>query len=122
MYVLHYYSGESAHNNYKSRLKDAYCANFPIFITEWGASPASGRGTIDEANNRDWMSIVERAKISWANWSLMRSTEAHAALTTDDVSGPTSQGGTIVKNWIKELNAGRSVSGVNPNAVDMGCP
>jgi hypothetical protein len=123
MYVFHYYGSESGHNTYKQHsIKAAYCANFPVFISEWGMSPANGRGAIDEANNNDWMSIVERSGFSWANWSLSNAGESSAALTTTNVAGPTTQSGTIVKRWIKDLNAGRSTSGVNPGAVDMGCP
>jgi hypothetical protein len=123
MYVFHYYGSESGHNTYKQySLKVAYCADFPVFISEWGTSPASGKGIINEANNNDWMSIVERGGFSWANWSLSNTSESSAALTTTNVAGPTTQSGTIVKRWIKDLNAGRSTSGVNPGAVDMGCP
>jgi endoglucanase len=122
MYVFHYYGSETGHNNNKSRIKSAYCANFPVFVTEWGTSPASGNGTINTANNNDWMSLIERAGLSWANWSLVNGRESSAALTTTEVNGPTTQSGEIVKQWIKDLNAGRSTSGVNPGAVDMGCP
>jgi endoglucanase len=126
MYVLHYYASESAHNSYKTRLKDAYCKNLPIFITEWGTSPASGSGNIDTNNNNDWMSLIQGAKVSWANWSLSQAgsgtRESSGALASGDgtVSGATSQSGTIVKQWIRELNAGRSVSGVNSQTIS--CP
>jgi endoglucanase len=118
MYTLHYYTG--THMNYQQRFKDAYCGNFPIFITEWGTPNADGSGAINEANNNSWMSLVEGAKVSWANWSLLQAgtgtSESSGALANSDgtVSGATSQSGTIVKRWIKELNAGRSVSGINP--------
>ncbi|MCL2261023.1 MAG: glycoside hydrolase family 5 protein [Fibromonadales bacterium] len=119
MYVFHYYASESSHMDYQERFKEFYCENFPLFITEWGTTPSSGNGAINMDNNNSWMSLIEGAGISWANWSLSNANESSAALTSVDVNGSTRESGTIVKNWIKELNAGRSVEGVNP--VQISC-
>jgi endoglucanase len=135
MYGFHYYAG--SHMGYQSRFKNAYCGgenvpntnNFindgtspiPIFITEWGTTNADGKipanSSINFSNNNSWMSLVEGAKVSWANWSLSASSDAHSALTSADVSGTTTESGTIVKNWIKEFNADHSVAGVNPETI-----
>ncbi|MCL2283525.1 MAG: glycoside hydrolase family 5 protein [Fibromonadales bacterium] len=115
MYVLHYYAG--THMGYQTRFKEAYCANFPIFISEWGTPASSGTGTINVENNNSWMSLVESAGVSWANWSLVTAKETSAALASMDVNGPTTESGTMVKTWIRELNAGRSTSGVVPTGV-----
>jgi len=120
MYVFHYYASESSHLGYQERLREFYCQNLPLFITEWGTTPASGNGTINIDNNNSWMSLIEGAGISWANWSLSNAGESSAALTTVDVNGSTKESGTIVKNWIREFNAGRGVAGVVPTAI--ACP
>jgi endoglucanase len=115
MYGFHFYA--ASHNSYKNRVRRAYCNDFPIFVSEWGTGAADGGGSVNTAESNSWMSIMEGAGLSWANWSLIQSSQSSGALSSSDVAGGTSTSGTLVKSYIKELNAGRSVSGVTPETI-----
>jgi endoglucanase len=123
MYVLHYYASFSGHAGYQSYLKKAYCANFPVFITEWGTPLNTGKGTIDWNKNYEWMNLVEGAGVSWANWSLSNANlpgETASALEAG-VNGKTTPGGAVVKNWIRSFNAG-IYTGTNITPTPPVCP
>jgi len=120
LYTLHFYAGETGHNVYKDALKGAYCADFPIFVTEWGTSPASGNGTISTSNSDSWISLLEAAKVSHANWSLSNTNESSAALYGTSITSNLTQSGTYVKNLMK-LNSGSSLSQVGLTAQTIDC-
>ncbi|MCL2261021.1 MAG: glycoside hydrolase family 5 protein [Fibromonadales bacterium] len=135
MYSFHYYASASAHDAYKTYFKRFYCANLPAFVSEWGTTLANGTMTdngvtypLNWDNNNEWMSIIEGAKVSWANWSIWRSTDDSAVLSNNPAIAATapeytnlnhqqSPSGQRVQTWIRELNAGRSVEGVNPEQI-----
>lgn len=120
LYALHFYAGESSHSNYRISLQTAYCSDFPVFVTEWGTSPASGNGTISTSNSNTWLSLLEAAKVSHANWSLSNAGESSAALTSTSVTGGLTPSGTYVKNIMK-LNSGTSISGVGLTQQTIDC-
>ncbi|MCR6642905.1 MAG: cellulase family glycosylhydrolase [Sporocytophaga sp.] len=101
MYTLHFYAGSGAHNQYKNYLRDAVSANFPVFISEWGTTEASGAGNIDSNNSRDWLSLLEQNKISWANWQFSDKNESSSLLK---------EGSCIRESWInfRTDNSGNS--------------
>jgi len=120
LYALHFYAGESGHGNYREALKAAYCANFPVFVSEWGTSPASGNGTISTSNSNTWISLLEAAKVSHANWSLSNTNETSAALTGTSITGGLTNSGTYVKNLMR-LNSGATLSAVGLTAQTIDC-
>jgi len=120
LYTLHFYAGEGGHGLYKDALKSAYCADLPVFVTEWGTTPASGNGTVSESGSNSWISLLEAAKVSHANWSLSNAGESSAALTGNSLTGGLTQSGTYVKNLMK-LNSGASLSSVGLTAQTIDC-
>jgi len=120
LYTLHFYAGETGHNLYKDALRGVYCADVPIFVTEWGTSPASGNGTISTSNGNSWISLLESAKISHANWSLSNTNETSAALYGTSITSNLTASGTYVKNLMK-LNSGSSLSNVGLTAQTIDC-
>jgi len=120
LYALHFYAGESGHSNYRPALKVAYCKNFPVFVSEWGTSPASGSGTINTSNSNTWISLLEAAKISYANWSLSTAGSS-GALTSTSVNGSLTASGTYVKNLFKLNTSGTSLSNVGLSAETIDC-
>jgi aryl-phospho-beta-D-glucosidase BglC (GH1 family) len=80
MYTLHFYAGSGAHNTFKQYLKDAVAANFPVFVSEWGMTEASGTGNISASNSADWLSLLATNKISWANWQFSDKSESSSLL------------------------------------------
>jgi len=121
LYALHFYSGDSGHSNYRLSLEAAYCNDFPVFVSEWGTTAASGGGTVNTSNSNTWISLLEAAKVSHANWSLSNTSESSAALTGTDVSGGLTTSGTYVKNLFKLNTAGTSLSSVGLSARTIDC-
>lgn len=80
MYTLHFYAGSGSHDAYKTRLTNAVAANFPVFVSEWGTTEASGSGSINAGNSSDWMRIMAENKISWANWQFSDKDESSSLL------------------------------------------
>jgi len=112
LYALHFYAGESGHGVYRFALEGAYCNNFPVFVTEWGTSPASGSGAISTSNSNTWISLLEAAKVSHVNWSLSNTSETSAALTGTSVTGGLTASGDYIKNVISKLNSGTSITSI----------
>jgi endoglucanase len=78
MYAFHFYAG--SHDHLMSRIEEAARANLPIFVTEWGTSHADGNGSVEEEKIKEWLGILDKYKISWANWNLADKDEASSAL------------------------------------------
>lgn len=78
-YTLHYYAG-----THRQELRDitlkALNKNLPIFVTEYGTTPASGDGNVDAAESKLWWNFLDTHNISWCNWSITDKEEASAAV------------------------------------------
>lgn len=101
MYTLHFYAGSGAHDQYKNYLRDAVSAKFPVFVSEWGTTEASGAGNINKDNSVNWLSLLEQNKISWANWQFSDKTESSSLLK---------EGSCLTESWInfRTDNSGNS--------------
>jgi endoglucanase len=121
LYTLHFYAGESGHSNYKDALKGAYCANFPVFATEWGVTGASGSGSVNTQNSGDWLSLLEAAKVSNANWSFSNAGGSSAALSGTSVTGGLTTSGNYVKNIISKLNSNQTLANAGLTAKTIDC-
>ena len=51
-----------------------------LFVTEWGASEASGNGRLDEVETRTWLDFMDKNQLSWCTWSVADLGETSAAL------------------------------------------
>jgi endoglucanase len=77
--------------------------------------------------NDTWISWIESIGVSWANWSISDKGETSAALTGGaSASGGWNDGnltasGKYVKNLIKNLNAGKGLSGVGLSPANVDC-
>lgn len=78
-YTLHFYA--ATHGQYlRDRIDYAMGKGIALFVTEWGAMDASGRGGLDYASTKAWMDLLADKYIGWAAWSLSDSTDSHAIL------------------------------------------
>lgn len=87
-YTLHFYA-----NSHKQSLRDkaqsALNQGAALFVTEYGTTDATGKGTVNSAETRTWWSFLDQNKVSHANWSVADIPEASAAL----ISGASANGG-----------------------------
>ncbi|HEX8329613.1 MAG TPA: cellulase family glycosylhydrolase [Hymenobacter sp.] len=87
-YTLHFYA--NTHNSgLRAAAQRALDNNAALFVTEYGTTDASGKGTVNEAETRNWYTFMDQNKISHANWSVADIPESSAAL----VSGASENGG-----------------------------
>lgn len=82
-YSLHFYAGESAHSAYRTRGDQAIAGGLALFVTEFGLSPASGNGSINEGEGTNWMNWMNSNGVGWCNWSYSDINESSAALAVN---------------------------------------
>ncbi len=109
MYTLHFYA--ATHGDYlRQRLADAVRGGLPVFVSESGATEASGDGRIDEQSEQQWIDLMEELKVSWICWSISDKNESCSMLLPraksggpwpNDVIKPY---GKIVKNLLRKYN------------------
>ncbi len=90
MYTFHFYAASHG-DNYRAEVRRA-AAKLPLFVTEFGTVSASGGGAIDIASSTAWLDLLDRLKISYANWTFSDVDESSAALKPGTCSGSTFAG------------------------------
>ncbi|MBN1362125.1 MAG: cellulase family glycosylhydrolase [Sedimentisphaerales bacterium] len=78
-YALHFYA--STHKQpLRDKAKAALEKGVALMVTEWGASEASGNGTLDREETQKWIHFMNENELSWCNWSVADLAETSAAL------------------------------------------
>ena len=90
MYTFHFYAA-SHKDNYRAALSRA-AAVLPMFVSEFGTVSASGDGAVDTASTTAWLDLLDRLKISYANWTYSDAPEGSAAFKAGTCSGGTYTG------------------------------
>jgi endoglucanase len=78
-YSLHYYAATHK-QSYRSKALTAMNRGAALIVTEWGTGEASGDGTLDTTETRQWWAFTDQHGISWCNWSVAALGETTAAL------------------------------------------
>ncbi|MEV4703325.1 cellulase family glycosylhydrolase [Actinoplanes sp. NPDC049316] len=106
MYAFHFYAA-SHKDNYRAELEKA-SATLPMFVTEFGTVSANGGGAVDTASTSAWLDLLDRLKISYANWTYSDAGEGSAAFRagtcaagTYTGTGVLSESGTLLRNRIR---------------------
>ncbi len=109
MYTVHFYA--ATHGDYlRERTENAVKSGIPVFISESGATEASGDGRIDPVSEEQWIGMCERLGISWICWSISDKNESCSMLLPratatgpwpDDVIKPY---GMLVKGLLQKYN------------------
>jgi endoglucanase len=78
MYAMHFYAG--THDDWLRDITDNALNNgLAIFVTEWGASTASGDGGPYIYSAIEWNTFMNDRNLSWAAWSMAQKYEISAA-------------------------------------------
>lgn len=103
MYAFHFYAASHG-DNYRAELEKA-AASLPMFVTEFGTVSASGGGAVDTASSTAWLDLLDRLRISWANWTFSDAGEGSAALKSGTCAsgafsgtGSLTESGTLIRN------------------------
>ena len=79
MYTVHFYA--ATHGDYlRERTEAAVKKGIPVFISESGATEATGDGKIDPESEDKWIDMCERLGISWVCWSVSDKNESCSML------------------------------------------
>jgi endoglucanase len=106
MYAFHFYAA-SHKDNYRAELEKA-AGSLPMFVTEFGTVSATGGGAVDTASTGAWLDLLDRLKISYANWTYSDAGEGSAAFRagtcaagTYTGTGVLSESGALLRNRIR---------------------
>ncbi|MDR2600825.1 MAG: glycoside hydrolase family 5 protein [Oscillospiraceae bacterium] len=78
MYAMHFYAG--THDDWLRDITDNALNNgLAVFVTEWGASTASGDGGPYIYSAIEWNTFMNDRNLSWAAWSMAQKYEISAA-------------------------------------------
>ena len=109
MYTVHFYA--ATHGDYlRDRMEAAVQKGIPVFISESGATEASGDGKIDPESEEKWIQLCERLGISWVCWSISDKNESCSMLLPRaTATGPWADDvikvyGKLVKNLLWKYN------------------
>lgn len=69
-YVLHFYAGTHFVESFRGKITQTLNAGYPVFISEWGTTEASGSGGVNSSESQKWLSFMDSNNISNCNWSI----------------------------------------------------
>ena len=109
MYTVHFYAATHG-DDLRQRTEDAVKKGIPVFISESGATEASGDGMIDAESEELWIGMCERLGISWICWSISDKNESCSMLLPRaTATGPWADDvikvyGKLVKGLLEKYN------------------
>ncbi|MFE9657450.1 cellulase family glycosylhydrolase [Micromonospora sp. NPDC006431] len=90
MYAFHFYA--ASHRDKAQRA----AARIPLFVTEFGTVTYTGDGAVDTASSAAWLDLLDRLKISYANWTYSDASEGSAAFKPGTCNGGTYAGTAVL--------------------------
>ena len=114
MYTVHFYAATHG-DDLRQRTEDAVKRGIPVFISESGATEASGDGRIDAESEEQWIAMCERLGISWICWSISDKNESCSMLLPRaTATGPWADDvikvyGKLVKGLLEKYNNRRHI-------------
>lgn len=94
MYAFHFYAA-SHKDSYRAELELA-AARLPMFVTEFGTVTYTGDGAVDTASSNAWLDMLDRLKISYANWTYSDADEGSAAFRSGTCYGSVYAGTSVL--------------------------
>lgn len=101
MYTLHFYAG-THRDELRERADYALDKGLPLFVSECGASEASGDGRLDADSWLAWQEWMRSRSLSWLAWSVGDKRETSALLLPEAPSRG-AWGDTVLTPWGKLL-------------------
>ena len=104
LYALHFYA--ATHTDWlRDRVTRCVSAGLPVFVSEFGCCDASGNGSNDFSQTKQWLTLLDSLGISYINWNLANKDESSSAFkpsasangnwSTNDLS----ESGAWIRNW-----------------------
>lgn len=88
MYTFHFYA--ASHTDYHRDGFQRAIGRIPLFVTEFGTTPASGNGANNFASAQLYIDLMAQHKISWVNWAFSDHGQSSASFVggTCSTNGP----------------------------------
>lgn len=100
MYTMHFYAAEH-HEELRDKLVHVVESGFPVFVSEFGITEASGDGRIDTASATAWLNTLDKYDISYIMWNLSNKQESSAIFTTGETRHPTVDDLSASAKWYR---------------------
>jgi aryl-phospho-beta-D-glucosidase BglC (GH1 family) len=98
-YTLHFYA--DTHGQWlRDEAQNALNNGAALFVTEWGATHASGDGDINYEETLAWLSFMKQNNISHAKWSINDKAETASAIVSGGDLSTLTPSGELIKNVI----------------------
>lgn len=94
MYTFHFYA--ATHRDDARALVNRAAGKLPLFVSEFGTVNASGGGAFDRASSTAWLDLLDRLKISYANWTYSDIPESSAAFKPGTCDGTDYTGTSVL--------------------------
>ena len=106
MYTLHFYA-DTHQDSIRNDLKAALEKGLPVFVTEYGISDSSGKGTANAEQGDIWTALLDENHISSCCWNLSNKDETCALIKPDcdKTSGFTDADLTDSGLWLRKYLA-----------------
>lgn len=101
MYTMHFYAAEH-HEELRAKLVHAVESGFPVFVSEFGITEASGDGRTDTSSATAWLNTLDKYDISYIMWNLSNKQESSAIFTTGEARHPTVNDLSASAAWYRE--------------------
>ncbi|MFE5208720.1 cellulase family glycosylhydrolase [Streptomyces sp. NPDC056600] len=85
MYAFHFYA--ASHTDSYRTVVNRAATRLPLFVTEFGTVTYTGGGAVDRASTTAWLDLLDRHKISYANWTYSDADEGSAAFKPGTCNG-----------------------------------
>lgn len=109
LYALHFYA--ATHTDWlRQRLTDCYNKGLPVFVSEFGTCDASGNGSNDFGQTKQWLELLDKYGISYVNWNLANKNETSSAFKESAPADGSwsandlSEGGAWIRKWFRGEN------------------
>lgn len=79
LYSFHFYAGTHKTSS-REELEKVLNTNFPVIVSEFGISEASGTGNVDEKEASTWINFLREKKVGYICWNLSNKNESSSIL------------------------------------------
>lgn len=102
-YAFHFYAGTHT-ENMRMKLENVLKKNFPVIVTEFGISDASGNEKADTAQGNKWMKLLDQYQVGRVCWNLSNKNETCALIksVSKKVYGWKNSELTVSGKWLKK--------------------
>lgn len=122
-YAFHFYAGTHK-DDLRSKLESVLKKNFPVIVTEFGISDASGNGQVDTAEGNKWMKLLDQYSVGRVCWNLSNKNESSALLNSScsKKSGWSSSDLSASGKWLVKTYTGKTEQKPAPTSTPKPVP